>query len=282
MPKSPRLALVVPIASLCLAVTPGYASDKKPDLPLPHDGVLLADANPQGDLRLVNSHDDCRKSETPVRWNVRGPQGPQGATGPEGPEGPRGPQGLQGPQGERGEKGETGEAGPKGEQGEPGQPGRGFSGPQYYTVGNGDLRATGTGGFAQSFGIVTGQRVAGTFVTSGEPRLLAGIHLPQGASVTNVSMRYVDNAVPDLRLEFFAQDLATGSVTLLTTTPVSSSGASAAVVEAGLPIPYVPVNNADFHYFVQVSTTGGWPFPPAGLQVIGITIAYTFDPAPGS
>lgn len=50
-----------------------------------------------GLLRRADSANDCKRSETPVEWNIQGPVGPQGVPGPEGRQGLHG---LQGPQGE--------------------------------------------------------------------------------------------------------------------------------------------------------------------------------------
>jgi hypothetical protein len=41
-----------------------------------------------GDLRVVESAGDCRKSETAIQWNQKGPVGPQGPAGEQGPPGP--------------------------------------------------------------------------------------------------------------------------------------------------------------------------------------------------
>src|SRR5579884_2599454 len=74
-----------------------------------------------GDLRIVtNNQTDCRTSETPVAWNVVGPQGP---TGPQGPKGDTGATGAHGPQGAKGDKGDTGAPGPQGAKGDKGDPG---------------------------------------------------------------------------------------------------------------------------------------------------------------
>lgn len=84
--------------------------------------------NINGDLRRVSSPTDCRSLETPISWNITGPQGPQG---PVGPQGPAGPQGATGPTGPQGSPGEAGPAGPQGPQGETGPQGpRGEQGPQ--------------------------------------------------------------------------------------------------------------------------------------------------------
>jgi hypothetical protein len=72
-----------------------------------------------GQLRVVGASESCGPSETPIVWNMVGPQGLQGVQGPQGiqglqgdvgPIGPIGPQGAQGIQGQRGEQGPVGPA----------------------------------------------------------------------------------------------------------------------------------------------------------------------------
>ncbi len=88
------------------------------------DGVAIhACAGPNGQLRVVEAGEQCRKSETRLSWNSEGPAGPAGADGargepgPQGEPGPAGPPGEQGPPGPVGPKGETGERGPAGPAG---------------------------------------------------------------------------------------------------------------------------------------------------------------------
>jgi hypothetical protein len=49
-----------------------------------------------GELRIVQHPKSCRHSETPISWNMLGPQGPMGPAGPQGPQGPQGPPGQGG------------------------------------------------------------------------------------------------------------------------------------------------------------------------------------------
>ena len=67
--------------------------------------TITACAGPNGQLRLIAAEELCRKSETTLPWNVRGPEGPQGLRGESGPQGAREPQGPEGPQGSKGEPG---------------------------------------------------------------------------------------------------------------------------------------------------------------------------------
>lgn len=50
-----------------------------------------------GDLRVINSTDTCRRYELAVNWNKIGRAGPAGAVGPAGPAGPTGATGPAGP-----------------------------------------------------------------------------------------------------------------------------------------------------------------------------------------
>jgi hypothetical protein len=215
----------------------------------------------------------CRRDEQLVTWNVEGPQGPKGQAGAPGAAGPQGSQGIQGPQGEvgpQGPQGEQGPVGPQGEQGATGPAGPGFSGVQYYTVGAGDLRGSGV---VQSFLPPPG----GTFVQTGEGRLLAGIHLPEGARILGVVMTGSDvSTAVNLRADLLAQDLATGNaLTLATSQSAGSAGLFAAPATLTADAA-TPVANGVHHYFVQVSAAGGG-WGGQSLQVIGISIAYTLE-----
>ena len=68
-------------------------------------------ANGNGDVRIPDAGDKCRKNETATSWNVTGPAGPQGATGATGAQGRDGRDGVQGPQGVAGPQGPAGAAG---------------------------------------------------------------------------------------------------------------------------------------------------------------------------
>jgi Lamin Tail Domain/Collagen triple helix repeat (20 copies) len=82
----------------------------------PHDATAIIQAcvRKDGRLRLVAQKADCRRTERPISWNVRGAQGepgPQGPAGPAGADGAPGPAGPPGPQGERGPQGPKGDPG---------------------------------------------------------------------------------------------------------------------------------------------------------------------------
>jgi Collagen triple helix repeat (20 copies) len=267
-----RVVFGLAAAMLCIG-TAAQASDPRADVPQPlPDGVILACADRQGDLRIVESHEECRRNETPVRWNVRGPQGPRGEIGPQGLPGPRGEQGPQGEQGPAGPQGPAGEPGPKGEtgpQGARGPAGPGFSGTQYYTVGSGDLR--GVTPASQVLAFPAGPSPRGIYVNSGEPRLIAGVHLPQNAVISEVSLRGADlNATSDLRVELIAQDQMSGAPAPLHA--AFGSTGSSGLFDVSTPVDSAVVDNRNFYYLVQVTSTGPWG---QALQVLGVVITYT-------
>jgi hypothetical protein len=76
-----------------------------------------------GNLRVIDTGDDCRPSEIAISWNETGPVGPVGPQGPKGDPGPKGDTGATGATGATGPKGDTGATGPKGDTGATGPQG---------------------------------------------------------------------------------------------------------------------------------------------------------------
>jgi hypothetical protein len=96
--------LVLSVCALGVGAAAGYAVNHD-DSPTVHACYRVAkDGTParRAPLRVVGSASDCRHSERPLVWNLRGPQGPAGlpgADGAAGPAGPAGPAGAAGPAG---------------------------------------------------------------------------------------------------------------------------------------------------------------------------------------
>jgi hypothetical protein len=67
-----------------------------------------------GELRMVEAAGACRRKESPVTWNVQGPQGDVGPAGSQGLKGDAGATGVQGPPGPTGPQGPAGPAGTNG------------------------------------------------------------------------------------------------------------------------------------------------------------------------
>jgi hypothetical protein len=93
------------------------------------DTTLIHACLKNGNLRIIAANETCKAGESPLDWNITGPQGvpgptgPQGIPGPQGVQGEIGPIGPTGPQGAQGEIGPIGPAGPQGIQGPQGVPG---------------------------------------------------------------------------------------------------------------------------------------------------------------
>ena len=83
--------------------------------------------NNSGNIKMVDSEDDCKNNEYYISWNDPGPEGPQGIQGPAGADstvpGPAGADGAPGPQGPAGPPGVAGADGAPGPQGPAGPPG---------------------------------------------------------------------------------------------------------------------------------------------------------------
>lgn len=100
-------------------------------------------ANDTGLLRIIDPSigQRCKKKETRIAWNKRGPRGFRGPVGPEGEQGPVGPMGPRGPEGEEGDDGDRGPRGPQGPIGPEGPPGETIV---CYVLGFPDLREQST------------------------------------------------------------------------------------------------------------------------------------------
>jgi len=78
-------------------------------------GLIHACVKASGAIRIIAATDACDPTkETPLDWNIVGPQGPLGPQGPQGDPGPAGPPGETGPQGPQGDPGPQGPPGPGG------------------------------------------------------------------------------------------------------------------------------------------------------------------------
>ena len=131
---SNRLVLSIAVATALGAMAPAVSASD----------VINACVGKTGALRVISAGKSCGRNETPLSWNIQGPQGEQGLAGPAGAIGPAGPQGAQGL---AGPAGATGPAGPQGGQGLAGPAGAtGPAGPQGAQGLAGPAGATGPAG----------------------------------------------------------------------------------------------------------------------------------------
>jgi hypothetical protein len=254
-----RLLTALGVATVAAVAAPAPAYADGPD-------TITACVSREGRIRVISLRElsdvsrkrdssPCRRGERLLIWNVVGPRGPAGPIGPQGPQGVPGPEGPQGP------------------QGDPGPAGPGFAGTQFYTVGNGDLRPVGPGNFGTSFAAPPG----GTFSTAAAP-LMAGIHLPQGATILGMTAHVFDNSASNVTIELIEQQMSDGAAVLLSS--AASTDAAAAPYPVEGPATAHVVDNSRAHYFVRVSPSPSWT--TTTLQVLGVTVAYTLLPVPSS
>jgi hypothetical protein len=141
-------------------------------------------------------------------------------------------------------------------------------------VGSADFRGVSPATLVAAFPL--GPAPRGVYVQAGENRLVAPIHLPQNAVINEISFRGSD-ASPgsDLRVDVLAQDQLSGNVIPLHPAPLASSG-NAGLFNASTAV-NSPVDNNNFYYLVQVTSTGPWG---PSLQVLSVVITYTMpEPA---
>jgi hypothetical protein len=93
------------LVALPLALVAGVALAAQPSARRPSNAVINACVKKRsGQVRVVRPGAGCRKNESRLSWNVRGPAGPRGAAGPTGATGATGPSGPVRPAGPPGRK----------------------------------------------------------------------------------------------------------------------------------------------------------------------------------
>jgi hypothetical protein len=109
------LGLSAGVIALCIFT---YVSANSSD---PSNDVIHACVkSSNGSIRIVEAGSTCKSNESPLNWNLIGPEGPTGPSGPLGPSGPQGPSGSLGaigPTGPVGPRGDSGASGAQGSQG---------------------------------------------------------------------------------------------------------------------------------------------------------------------
>ncbi|HRX95861.1 MAG TPA: hypothetical protein P5514_02855 [Bacteroidales bacterium] len=145
-----------------------------------------------------------------------------------------------------------------------------------YTVSNGDFvprsGATGFVGISSTYA----NGLGGTYITTSGSTvsLLAPVHLPQGATVTKVTI-YGNDESASLNLKtslYFTTYLNAGAGTMVTHTSNTSSGAYTSVhTSIGTPI----IDNSIQNYYIQVDVIGGgWPSTWGELAIDAVVIEW--------
>src|SRR5688500_3452835 len=87
-----RTGVAFGVAGVAVLVVGAYISAPGGDTSLVHSCVAK-----DGTIRIVTANTTaCKPQETPLDWNIQGPQGLQGPQGAQGPQGPQGPSGVSG------------------------------------------------------------------------------------------------------------------------------------------------------------------------------------------
>jgi hypothetical protein len=91
MVRERKWSMTVVVMGVAATLSAGLASASVPDAV----GVIHGCYDGKGELRVVDTEADrvCKRKETALAWNERGPSGDQGDTGPKGDVGPQGPPG---------------------------------------------------------------------------------------------------------------------------------------------------------------------------------------------
>lgn len=140
----------------------------------------------------------------------------------------------------------------------------------YYSVGDGDFKSALGNAFSTSFS--TGgayMSVAGTQV------MVAGLHLPQGATITRFTAYVDDNAAGDLSIRL--SRLTHGGNGFTTVASVASSGAPGLANYTDQTIAEPVVDNATYSYHVRVFSSN-WP-GNSTLKIKGAVVEYTVSEA---
>jgi hypothetical protein len=208
----------------------------------------------------------------------QGPQGPKGDTGDTGPQGPAGATGdtgATGATGAKGDKGDTGDTGPQGPQGiqgpvgpqgPQGEPGIGFEPTGYVSV----------PGAAFVSWDSTEATLIGNFLQNDDTTAVdffAGVQLPHGATVTNVTFYWYDfNA--SLNMDFTLCRLVPTTTVRYVMASGSSSGSSGYGITIDTSISYPDIDNSQYSYLLYVYIPPNTPTSNLRFRYATIGFAY--------
>lgn len=138
----------------------------------------------------------------------------------------------------------------------------------YYSVGDGDFKSALGNAFTTSFGN------GGAYMSvSGTQVMVAGLHLPDGATITKFTAYVDDNDTGDL--SFRISRLLHGGNGFSTIANVNSTGAPGIASYTDNTISNGVVNNQSYSYHVRVYSND-WP-GNSSLKIKGAVVEYTID-----
>jgi hypothetical protein len=125
--------------------------------------------------------------------------------------------------------------------------------------------------FESSFGS------GGAYFTAGaEILMLAPVHLPEGAVVTNLRASFLDNSALNLSVTLDQYSVGYTTIATVTSSGLSGTGDRSVNVTGAAAV----IRNNSNSYMVSVFSTGGnWSGAGANLRIRNVTIAYTVGEA---
>jgi hypothetical protein len=173
---------------------------------------------------------------------LQGETGEAGATGPRGATGPAGSTGATGATGPQGIQGIQGATGATGSQGIQGEPGIGFDPTGYISI----PAAAFISSYSSNIAIATDIRNLGPTTVS----LYASVQLPQGVTITNVTVYWYDSVSSDIIWNLWRTIGDTSAYVMAGAFSNSSSGYGSNVDTT---ITYPSIDNSQYSYLFYVS-----------------------------
>jgi len=114
--------------------------------------------------------------------------------------------------------------------------------------------------------------VGGAYLVSGAGGLVAPVHLPHGATVTEFKVYFYDNSASDLTIFLYRVALSNGPYGTMAT--LSTSGVPGYTSASAPSISFNPVDNANYAYVVNVYCSA---WNSTNLEIKGVSIKYTIS-----
>ena len=117
--------------------------------------------------------------------------------------------------------------------------------------------------------------MGGAYISAtGGNALVAPVHLPDGATVTKMTVYFNDSSTSDMTVYFHRLSYTGGGYFNLAT--VTSSGTAGYYTKTDTTISYATIDNTDGGYLIYAYSTA-WD---SNLKLMGVTITYTISEAP--
>ncbi len=229
------------------------------------DGTLQTTADPFGPQGLIGPDGPIGPT------GATGPAGPDGPQGPQGPDGDQGPIGPQGPIGDQGLTGATGPVGTTGPTGSTGPVGEGYTGTLKYVVAPAAFVAESDGDGVSLYAHATNEGAC--MSDSGGSEIVAPIDLPNGATMTKITVHGVDrHSSKDVRVKVMGR---TGTGTSTSTYASLTSSGSSGGWQESVNVNFT-VSASKYLYAIAYVEHGNGQWVSSGdLSVTTVVVEYT-------